>query len=347
MAWEYFISHASEDKPLIVAPFAHYLQSAGFDVWYDEFSLKVGDSLLQSINGGLSESKFAVVVLSPAFFDKRWPQQELAGLYALESSGKKRILPIWHQVSAAQIAQYSPILADRKAADSRNGLQNVAEQIVAASFPERVDTLPLSSARNTDKSKTKEARKVLRTLLKGKPSTNDVFLYLSGYTVLLESIVGYAPEIIPGFKLPGALRVDFAELIPHGVSGPMEVLFIVLGPVEYDHKEVVHIVNKLTQALGIRQSLSIRPANEDYLGSPYFGEFPSLAGMATAIRTHVSSGNVHWEKPDTWSFKFMLVTGRRDRTPRKERDQLANDSQLRLDIASYDRLLDDRDSLYR
>jgi TIR domain len=92
MAWDYFISHASEDKSLIVAPFAHYLKTAGFKVWYDDFSLSVGDSLLESINNGLRKSKFAVVFLSPAFFAKRWPQQELAGLYALESSPKELLL---------------------------------------------------------------------------------------------------------------------------------------------------------------------------------------------------------------------------------------------------------------
>jgi len=32
MDWDYFISHASEDKPLIVTPFAHYLGAAEFTV---------------------------------------------------------------------------------------------------------------------------------------------------------------------------------------------------------------------------------------------------------------------------------------------------------------------------
>ena len=115
MKWDYFISHASEDKPLVVAPFAHYLKTAGFEVWYDDFTLKVGDSLLSSINRGLHDSQFGIVFLSPAFFAKRWPQQELAGLFALEMPGQIRILPVWHQLTSIDVTEYSPMLADRKA----------------------------------------------------------------------------------------------------------------------------------------------------------------------------------------------------------------------------------------
>jgi hypothetical protein len=165
MAWDYFISHASEDKSLIASPLAHYLKSADFNVWYDEFSLRVGDSLLQSISQGLSNSQFGVVVFSPAFFAKKWPQQELAGLYALEISGEKRILPIWHQIKASDVAQYSPILADRKAADTQAGLQYVAEQIVAASFPQRVKNLPLSSVAKTSELEAAGAKQVMENLL--------------------------------------------------------------------------------------------------------------------------------------------------------------------------------------
>ena len=38
-----FISHASEDKDDFVRPLVSALEAAGFDIWYDEFSLKVGD----------------------------------------------------------------------------------------------------------------------------------------------------------------------------------------------------------------------------------------------------------------------------------------------------------------
>lgn len=345
MTWDYFISHASEDKELVASPLAHYLKAADFQVWYDDFSLKLGDSLLQSINQGLSKSKFGIVVLSTPFFAKRWPQQELAGLYALEVSGEKRILPIWHQINSADVAQFSPILADRKAADTQKGLQFVAEQIVEASFPERLKGLPLSSAAKTNESEATLAREVLSNLLRNQPSTNDLFLYLSGYPILLENILGYSPYVIPSFKLPAAMPFDFAELVPHGITGPVEVLFVLLGPVNYDQTKLNELINEIKHALGRKVTLKNHPAN-DYLGSPYFGEYPALSKLARAIRDHSPSDNIHWKKPDTWSFRFMLLAGRRDHTPLEERKQLMGDSGLRIDIASYDRLLDDRNRLY-
>ena len=53
--YDVFISHASEDKALFVRPLAKALQQAGLKVWYDEFTLKLGDSLRESIDRGLGE----------------------------------------------------------------------------------------------------------------------------------------------------------------------------------------------------------------------------------------------------------------------------------------------------
>lgn len=110
-----FISHASEDKDEIVRPLAELLRDQGFDVWYDEFQLRVGDSLRRSIDQGLAKSRFGIVVFSPAFFAKNWPQYELDGLVQKEMAGNKVILPIWHKVAKAEVIRYSPSLADKLA----------------------------------------------------------------------------------------------------------------------------------------------------------------------------------------------------------------------------------------
>lgn len=49
MDYDVFMSHASEDKESFVAPLAELLANMGVKVWYDAFTLKVGDSLLKSI----------------------------------------------------------------------------------------------------------------------------------------------------------------------------------------------------------------------------------------------------------------------------------------------------------
>jgi hypothetical protein len=123
-----FICHASEDKESFVQPLAEALRS-GFDVWYDEWTLTIGDSLLKKINEGLTSCDFAVVVLSPSFFNKRWPQAELDGLFALEETTGKMILPIWKDLSGAEVAKFSPILAGRLAARAADGVPQVVAEI--------------------------------------------------------------------------------------------------------------------------------------------------------------------------------------------------------------------------
>ncbi|MFB3127353.1 MAG: toll/interleukin-1 receptor domain-containing protein [Candidatus Acidiferrales bacterium] len=130
--WDIFICHASEDKDNFVRPLATALQKKGLSIWYDDFTLKVGDSLRQSIDRGLSQSRYGVVVLSPAFFGKHWPERELDGLVAKEVGGKKVILPVWHNVTADDVRNYSLTLADRVAASSSEGLKAVVEKLIEA-----------------------------------------------------------------------------------------------------------------------------------------------------------------------------------------------------------------------
>jgi hypothetical protein len=128
-----FISHASEDKESVARPLARALTEGGWTAWLDELEMTIGDSLSRRIDEALSRSQFGVVVLSPSFFAKHWPQRELAGLAAREAdSGTKVILPVWHRVTQGDIVQFSPILADRLGAPTSDGIDSVAGQIIQA-----------------------------------------------------------------------------------------------------------------------------------------------------------------------------------------------------------------------
>lgn len=137
MLYDVFICHASEDKDKFVRPLAEALRARHVEVWYDEFSLRVGDSLRQAIDRGLANSRFGVVVLSPAFFQKRWAQRELNGLVAREMhEARELVLPIWHEVDHAEIIKHSPPLADVYAINSHNGVESVVEALLQKLRPE-------------------------------------------------------------------------------------------------------------------------------------------------------------------------------------------------------------------
>ena len=128
--YDFFISHATEDKEDFVQPFAEALQDAGFNVWYDKFSLKFGDSLRKNIDDGLSNSKYGIVILSSHFFNKNWTEYELNGLVAREMEGRKVILPIWHKVTKNEVLSYSPTLADKLALNtSIHSIEEIVEQL--------------------------------------------------------------------------------------------------------------------------------------------------------------------------------------------------------------------------
>lgn len=115
IGYDAFISHATEDKDDLVRPLAGMLKEYGFRIWYDEFELEIGDSLRESIDQGLVNSRYGIVILSEKFLDKNWTKYELNSLVAKEIEGEKVILPIWHNVTKEQILKYSPMLADKLA----------------------------------------------------------------------------------------------------------------------------------------------------------------------------------------------------------------------------------------
>lgn len=111
--FDVFISHASEDKDIVARPLANALKGEGLEVWYDEFELRIGDSLRQKIDYGLAHSRTGVVIFSEDFFRKKFPAYELDGLVNMYLQGQQRFMPIWHEVGHTEVAAYKPSLADK------------------------------------------------------------------------------------------------------------------------------------------------------------------------------------------------------------------------------------------
>lgn len=128
--YDLFISHASEDKEEFVRPLADELKKLGVKVWYDEFTLRVGDSLRKSIDDGLIKSKFGTVIISSAFYSKNWTQYEFNSMITREMNGHKMILPIWHKVTKNDVINFSPALADKVALNtSLSSIEEIAKQL--------------------------------------------------------------------------------------------------------------------------------------------------------------------------------------------------------------------------
>lgn len=138
MDWDVFISHASEDKTAVAEPLAEALAALGLKVWYDDFVLKVGDSLTGEINKGLARSRYGVVVFSQAFFAKHWPTAELGALAQREVAGKRVILPVWYDIDRDELLSRAPLWADRFAARWDQGVDTVVARLCGAMSREAV-----------------------------------------------------------------------------------------------------------------------------------------------------------------------------------------------------------------
>lgn len=125
-----FISHASEDKDDFVRALAGALIAEGLNVWYDEMTLRIGDSLRQKIDQGLANSRVGLVVLSPAFIKKGWTNYELDGIVTRTVSGEQVLLPIWHNITKQQVMDFSPSLADKVArSTATHTIDEIASEI--------------------------------------------------------------------------------------------------------------------------------------------------------------------------------------------------------------------------
>lgn len=126
--YDVFISHASEDKEAVVGPLANALKDEGLSVWYDDFELKIGDSLRRKIDLGLANSRVGLVVLSHSFISKGWTNYELDGIVTRTVTGEQILLPIWHNISKSEVVKFSPSLADKVA---RSTTTHTVEEIAA------------------------------------------------------------------------------------------------------------------------------------------------------------------------------------------------------------------------
>jgi hypothetical protein len=143
--WDAFISHAGEDKEDFAEPLANELENLGLNVWYDDFELSVGDHIPSEIERGLNNSDYGIVVLSEAFFEKSWTQEELNSLIQRDvSESNKVILPICYEISPTEVQSHHTLLGKRYLiSGNSSSVSEVAEELYQEIL--KNSTQPISS----------------------------------------------------------------------------------------------------------------------------------------------------------------------------------------------------------
>jgi|GEM_PF-7049626 len=89
-----FISYSSHDKDF-ASRLCNDLTLYDINVWFDDWSIRPGDSITKAIEGGLRGSQFVLLLLSRAAVESEWVQEELSSsLYSALSSGRPKVIPL-------------------------------------------------------------------------------------------------------------------------------------------------------------------------------------------------------------------------------------------------------------
>ncbi|MBV6878598.1 toll/interleukin-1 receptor domain-containing protein [Epilithonimonas ginsengisoli] len=127
---DFFISHDSRDKDEVARPLYEALLRKGLKVWYDEYSLQIGDSLTESIEKGIAESSQGILILSKNFLsNEKWAKNELQSLKTRQIIlNKKIILPIWHGSTEDDLSENYWLL-DKIGGNTKDGIEKLANKI--------------------------------------------------------------------------------------------------------------------------------------------------------------------------------------------------------------------------
>lgn len=130
--YDVFISYVSEDRQDAARPLAYALRSNGMKVGYDEFELKIDDSLLIKIDKGLISSRLGIVIVSDDFIKRGFSDQQLSGILTNVVSGEQILLPIWHNMRRKKAIDYSLSFADKLGRNTAvDTFEDIADEIAA------------------------------------------------------------------------------------------------------------------------------------------------------------------------------------------------------------------------
>lgn len=111
MDWDIYIVHSPEDRNNIVYKLEDSLKHRKYKVWVEYNNISVGDSIIESIEKGLKNSRVGIVIISVNLLTSDWAKKEISVLLSKYITSGKKILPIWIGVTEEQVETFSPILS--------------------------------------------------------------------------------------------------------------------------------------------------------------------------------------------------------------------------------------------
>ncbi|MFD5824301.1 toll/interleukin-1 receptor domain-containing protein [Lentzea sp. NPDC060358] len=131
--YDAFLSYARIDGAEVATELRENLAEFGVSVWFDEVAIIPGKSLALQMDQGLRRAKSGIALLTPAYLTGRfWTQRELGALLH-----KNTLIPVLHNVTFKDVAEYSGILPDLAGFTTENdSVRDIAVKIASAILPD-------------------------------------------------------------------------------------------------------------------------------------------------------------------------------------------------------------------
>ena len=197
--FDFFLSYSHEDRQ-IASQIARDLAERGRNIFFDEWTIRVGDSLIERINYGLQNSTYLLVLISKNSLSSKWVNLEIGSAFRKDSnSANARIIPVLIENIAPTLIP--SFLRNIKWVDLSKGYENGIRQITAlAQLPRNAAKTPsqLFNVKDLAKEVAIEVTKMLNSNSKGVrlPSSN----VLGDPTNLVFVIMPFSPEMDPIFE---------------------------------------------------------------------------------------------------------------------------------------------------
>ncbi|MBD3843140.1 MAG: toll/interleukin-1 receptor domain-containing protein [Campylobacterales bacterium] len=130
MSHQVFICHDYRDKNF-ARELAEQLKNQSIKPWYDEYEIKYGDSIIDKMTDGISNTEFGIIILSENLFKNKGAANFEFKSFLQKSfkSNRKILIPIWHNVGFQEVYNFMPYLVDINAPKSEIGATKIAQEL--------------------------------------------------------------------------------------------------------------------------------------------------------------------------------------------------------------------------
>lgn len=95
-----FICFAAEDRYEIVEPIVYHLKNYGISVWYDRYTLLMGDNRIKkNLYDGAQSCKYAIIIVSPNTQLSKCAMEEISIVKENNKEHKVTVFPILYNIS--------------------------------------------------------------------------------------------------------------------------------------------------------------------------------------------------------------------------------------------------------